>query len=277
MAGLGFEETELRLGLPGGGSDAAGDAAAARKRCFEETIDLKLKLEQPASSPAARVEKEAEEDGEAEEEAVAAADVVAAASPAASATGGAGGNNMKRSPSQSSVVTADDDAQPDPEKPRAPKAQAVGWPPVRSSRKNIFSVQKTGGGKDDDGKSGAGAAPAFVKVSMDGAPYLRKVDLRMYGSYQELSKALEKMFSSFTIGSCGGSQGMQGMNESKLADLLSGSEYVPTYEDKDGDWMLVGDVPWEMFVESCKRLRIMKGSEAVGLAPRAMEKCKNSC
>ena len=24
-----------------------------------------------------------------------------------------------------------------------------------------------------------------------------------------------------------------------------GSEYVPTYEDKDGDWMLVGDVPWE--------------------------------
>ena len=82
----------------------------------------------------------------------------------------------------------------------ARRAQAVGWPPVRSSRKNIFSVQKTGGGKDDDGKSGAGAAAAFVKVSMDGAPYLRKVDLRMYGSYQELSKALEKMFSSFTIG-----------------------------------------------------------------------------
>ena len=22
-------------------------------------------------------------------------------------------------------------------------------------------------------------------------------------------------------------------------------EYVLTYEDKDGDWMLVGDVPWE--------------------------------
>jgi len=118
MAGLGFEETELRLGLPGGGSDAAGDAAAARKRGFEETIDLKLKLEQPASSAAARVDKEAEEDDEAEEE-EAAADVVAAASPAASAATG-GGNNMKRSPSQSSVVTAAD-AQPDPEKPRAPK------------------------------------------------------------------------------------------------------------------------------------------------------------
>lgn len=46
--------------------------------------------------------------------------------------------------------------------------------------------------------SGGGAA-AFVKVSMDGAPYLRKVDLKMYKSYQELSDALAKMFSSFTM------------------------------------------------------------------------------
>ena len=34
------------------------------------------------------------------------------------------------------------------------------------------------------------------------------------------------------------------MNETKLMDLNS-SEYVPSYEDKDGDWMPVGDVPWE--------------------------------
>ncbi|KAL6894635.1 hypothetical protein ACP4OV_008733 [Aristida adscensionis] len=250
---LGFEETELRLGLPGG-KDAGGEAAArsSGKRGFEETIDLKLKLEQPAAPVVeALVREEEDEDDDAP-----AADVVVAAaapvpSPAASAATGGGG--MKRSPSQSSVVTAE---QPDPEKPRAPKAQAVGWPPVRSFRKNALAVQ------------------SLVKVSVDGAPYLRKVDLRLYTSYQELSIALDKMFSSFTIGRCG-SQGMKGMNESKLADMLSGSEYVPTYEDKDGDWMLVGDVPWEMFVESCKRLRIMKGSEAVGLAPRAMEKCKN--
>lgn len=25
---------------------------------------------------------------------------------------------------------------------------------------------------------------------------------------------------------------------------LQNAEYVLTYEDKDGDWMLVGDVPW---------------------------------
>lgn len=28
-------------------------------------------------------------------------------------------------------------------------------------------------------------------------------------------------------------------------DPIHGTEYVPTYEDKDGDWMLVGDVPWK--------------------------------
>ncbi|KAK8684666.1 hypothetical protein V6N13_040682 [Hibiscus sabdariffa] len=157
----------------------------------------------------------------------------------------------------------------DPAKPPA-KAQVVGWPPVRSYRKNVMASNKSIGEESEKASSAA-----FVKVSMDGAPYLRKVDLKMYKSYQELSDALAMMFSSFTMGNYG-SQGMiDFMNESKLMDLLNSSDYVPSYEDKDGDWMLVGDVPWQMFVDSCKRLRIMKGSEAIGLAPRAMEKCKS--
>ena len=68
----------------------------------------------------------------------------------------------------------------------------------------------------------------------------------------ELLKALEVMFK-FSVG------------EYFERDGYKGSDFVPTYEDKDGDWMLVGDVPWEMFVSSCKRLRIMKGSEVKGL------------
>lgn len=156
----------------------------------------------------------------------------------------------------------------------AAKAQVVGWPPIRSFRKNTMASSAKNN-EDAEGKSGLGCL--YVKVSMDGAPYLRKVDLKIYCNYMELSSALEKMFSCFTIGQCGshGLPGRDGLTESHLMDLLHGSEYVLTYEDKDGDWMLVGDVPWEMFTESCKRLRIMKGSEAIGLAPRAMEKCKN--
>uniref|UniRef100_A0A2P2JVI6 Auxin-responsive protein n=1 Tax=Rhizophora mucronata TaxID=61149 RepID=A0A2P2JVI6_RHIMU len=156
----------------------------------------------------------------------------------------------------------------------ATKAQVVGWPPIRSFRKN--SLATTSKNTDEvDGKASPGAL--FVKVSMDGAPYLRKVDLRNYSAYQELSSGLEKMFSCFTIGQYGshGAQEREILSENKLKDLLHGSDYVLTYEDKDDDWMLVGDVPWEMFIETCKRLRIMKSSDAIGLAPRAAEKCKN--
>ncbi|KAJ4719668.1 Auxin-responsive protein [Melia azedarach] len=236
---INFEETELRLGLPGGGGGNNEGSEIAKsnikgKRGFSETvIDLKLNLSTKESAGIDdEIEKMKEKSGSAPRSADAA-------------------------------------------KPPA-KAQVVGWPPVRAFRKNVMAVQKNGSDETDKASSsGGGGGAAFVKVSMDGAPYLRKVDLKLYKSYQELSDALGKMFSSFTIGNCG-SQGMKDfMNESKLIDLLNGSEYVPTYEDKDGDWMLVGDVPWEMFVDSCKRLRIMKGSEAIGLAPRAVEKCKN--
>ncbi|XP_050235926.1 auxin-induced protein 22D-like [Mercurialis annua] len=118
------------------------------------------------------------------------------------------------------------------------KAQVVGWPPIRSYRKNCFQTKKSeveGGGM-------------YVKVSVDGAPYLRKIDLKMYKSYPELLMALENMFK-LKIGEYSEREG------------YNGSDYSPTYEDKDGDWMLVGDVPWGMFICSCKRLRIMKGSE----------------
>ncbi|KAJ0610405.1 putative transcription factor interactor and regulator AUX-IAA family [Helianthus annuus] len=92
----------------------------------------------------------------------------------------------------------------------------------------------------------------YVKVSMDGAPYLRKLDLKMYQSYEELMKGLQVMFKCII--------GLYFEREG-----YNGSQHVPTYEDKDGDWMLVGDVPWEMFISSCKRLRIMKSCEARGL------------
>ncbi|XP_065865029.1 auxin-responsive protein IAA1 [Euphorbia lathyris] len=105
-------------------------------------------------------------------------------------------------------------------KPPPPKAQVVGWPPVR------------GGGIQKERER-----CKYVKVAVDGAPYLRKVDVEMYSSYEQLLNALEKLF-------------------------RFGVEYVPTFQDKDGDWMMLGDVPWKMFVESCKRLRLMKSSDA---------------
>nr|AGV54230.1 auxin-induced protein AUX28 [Phaseolus vulgaris] len=232
-----FEETELRLGLglPGNGATPT-ESEGVRKRGFSETQTETTTV-----------------------------DLMLNLSPkeAASAPSPDPRNMPKTSPKDNTLI-------PDPAKPPA-KEQVVGWPPVRSFRKNMFAAQKSMVEESEKNSPNA----SFVKVSMDGAPYLRKVDLKMYKNYPELSDALGKMFSSFTIGNCE-SQGFKDfMNESKLMDFLNSSDCVPTYEDRDGDWMLVGDVPWEMFVESCKRLRIMKGKEAIGLAPRAMEKCKN--
>ncbi|XP_062230225.1 auxin-responsive protein IAA3-like [Phragmites australis] len=153
----------------------------------------------------------------------------------------------------------------------AAKAQVVGWPPVRSYRKNTMATSQLKSSKEEaDAKKGQGFL--YVKVSMDGAPYLRKVDLKTYKNYKELSLGLEKMFVGFSTGRSESSviPGKDGVSESR-----NDGEFVLTYEDKDGDWMLVGDVPWEMFTDSCRRLRIMKGSDAIGLAPRAGDKSKN--
>ncbi|KAL9262708.1 Auxin-responsive protein IAA7-like protein [Drosera capensis] len=262
---LGLRETDLCLGLPGGGgSDDGGGGGEVVKNGkrgrYPQSVDLKLNLD---SSPKDFF----------------------------------GGATELDSPTKGTI------------KPPA-KAQVVGWPPVRSYRKNTMATthksatsdaaaeaadKKIKDVKDKEKKisgnnknstavatAGAAGANSLVKVSIDGAPYLRKVDLKLYHSYQELSHALANLFTSFTMPAGKNGAQQQGvmidfMKEERkaLMNVLNGSEFVPTYEDKDGDWMLVGDVPWEMFVDSCKRLRIMKGSDAIGLAPRAMEKCKN--
>lgn len=79
------------------------------------------------------------------------------------------------------------------------RAQVVGWPPVRSYRKNTMATSQLKSSKEEsDAKQGHGFL--YVKVSMDGAPYLRKVDLKTYKNYKELSLGLEKMFVGFSTG-----------------------------------------------------------------------------
>ncbi|KAE8680977.1 Serine/threonine protein phosphatase 2A 57 kDa regulatory subunit B' iota isoform 1 [Hibiscus syriacus] len=63
------------------------------------------------------------------------------------------------------------------------KAQVVGWPPVRSCRKKALNERFK-----------------YVKVAMDGAPYLRKLNLQGCPNYLELFKELEKLFNCSTIG-----------------------------------------------------------------------------
>lgn len=73
----------------------------------------------------------------------------------------------------------------------------VGWPPVRSYRKNVI-IEAEKKRKEIVNKE-SGISGMFVKVSLDGAPYLRKVDLKLYQGYQQLLDALENMFN-FKLG-----------------------------------------------------------------------------
>lgn len=185
-------------------------------------------------------------------------------------------------------------------------SQVVGWPPLRSYRVNscnshaksseVFNsvgeksksnntVVRTDNGNDNNinaKEKRHHSSSLFVKVNMDGIPIGRKVDLSAHSSYETLAKTLEDMFNeSTTVITCKGSNGedhgiiIQGERHSKLLD--ESSKFVLTYEDKEGDWMLVGDVPWGMFLGSVRRLRIMRTSEANGLAPRLEENIKRKC
>lgn len=76
------------------------------------------------------------------------------------------------------------------------RVQVVGWPPVRSHRINVVQKRKPAKDEEDDISSTA----MYVKVSMDGAPYLRKIDLKVYKDYKDLRYNLEDMFTSFLLG-----------------------------------------------------------------------------
>ncbi|KAK7345725.1 hypothetical protein VNO77_16335 [Canavalia gladiata] len=183
-------------------------------------------------------------------------------------------------------------------------SQVVGWPPLRTYRVNSFNSHakspevfnsvpeksksnntvvrnNADNGNDNNNinikEKGHLRSSPFVKVNMDGIPIGRKVDLSAHSSYETLAQTLEDMFNeSTTVITCKGSNGedhriiIGGERHSKLLD--GSSKFVLTYEDKEGDWMLVGDVPWGMFLSSVRRLRIMRTSEANGLAPRLEEK-----
>lgn len=129
------------------------------------------------------------------------------------------------------------------------KSQAVGWPPVCSYRRKSIGNEK----------ECLEASKRLVKISMDGVPFLRKIDVSCYQEYADLVAAVENLFT------CSGIK--------EALEDADNSEYVPIYEDKDGDWLLVGDVPWNMFVETCKRLRIMKRADAKGFGLQSKKHC----
>ncbi|XP_059635133.1 auxin-responsive protein IAA29-like [Cornus florida] len=126
----------------------------------------------------------------------------------------------------------------------------VGWPPINSWRKKLCNqnhggqaadingmVDNGGGRGGGGGGGGRGSNSMYVKVKMEGVAIARKVDLSRHESYETLTDTLVDMF------------------WIRQEDVKA---YTLTYQDKEGDWLLVGDVPWQTFIQSVQRLKLLR-------------------
>lgn len=97
-------------------------------------------------------------------------------------------------------------------KSRIAQAPVVGWPPIRSCRKNLANksslvkpasespletLQEKSKGKSADSNT---KEHMFVKINMEGVPIGRKVNLKAYDSYEKLSSAIDQLFQGLLAG-----------------------------------------------------------------------------
>lgn len=158
-----------------------------------------------------------------------------------------------------------------PARGRGAAVPVVGWPPIRSFRRNLATStsskqppEQQNGEADAKVKLNCNKSP-LVKINMDGIPIGRKVDLAGCDSYERLSLAVKELFHGFLEAQrepSSAESAQQGADRKIFLQLLDGSgEYTLVYEDNEGDRMLVGDVPWNVFVSTAKRLRVLRSSE----------------
>nr|CAD1843531.1 unnamed protein product [Ananas comosus var. bracteatus] len=101
--------------------------------------------------------------------------------------------------------------------------QRSDWPPIKPLLRSTLAEKANRGH----------SSTFFVKVYMEGIPIGRKLDLFAHGGYDDLIGTLSRMFKT-TI-----------TYPPDIDQVVSNKNHVLTYEDKEGDWMMVGDVPWE--------------------------------
>lgn len=84
-------------------------------------------------------------------------------------------------------------------------APVVGWPPIRSFRKNLVGAAKVSIEFQNRNSKVLNKCEnekkcLFVKINMDGIPIGRKVDLLAYDSYDKLSMAVDELFRDLRAG-----------------------------------------------------------------------------
>ncbi|CAO2207932.1 unnamed protein product [Urochloa humidicola] len=142
---------------------------------------------------------------------------------------------LSLSPASSSLLAAETKSIPS-----TPRNQVLpDWPPIKPFLRSALTAA-----------SARRRRTLFVKVYMEGVPIGRKLDLLLLDGYDSLLAKLRHMFKT-PITYADVMEYHQRIPREKAAHVL-------TYEDQDGDWMMVGDVPWELFLACVKKLRIAR-------------------
>ncbi|OVA16613.1 AUX/IAA protein [Macleaya cordata] len=124
------------------------------------------------------------------------------------------------------------------------REEASDWPPIKPLLRSALADKKKGNKNNNNNEP-----TLYVKVYMEGIPIGRKLDIFTVHGYDGLLRTLAHMFKT-TI-----------LLHSDHQDHHHHHHHVLTYEDKEGDWMMVGDVPWDMFLTTVKRLKITRSDQ----------------
>ena len=146
----------------------------------------------------------------------------------------------------------------------AEEDQVVGWPPVKSWRKKIFHQHQVGRIENNLTVEKENGRSIYVKVKMEGVAIARKIDIRLFHSYQALTNSLISMFAKrklYTINPSKISRNKQVIGKYPKSQHLGDAffllwtdqkcdeddytRYTLTYQDKEGDWLIAGDIPWQ--------------------------------
>ncbi|PON88792.1 AUX/IAA protein [Trema orientale] len=134
--------------------------------------------------------------------------------------------------------------------PTPREEQSSDWPSSSMNDQPLSVMEAIEGEGSDEycvHGDGNGNETLYVKVYMEGHPIGRKLDVLAHRGYHDLITTLDHMFNTNIL------WGAEVDEENCDQDF-----HVLTYEDEEGDWMMVGDVPWEMFLSAVKRLKITR-------------------
>ncbi|XP_065017725.1 auxin-responsive protein IAA27-like [Musa acuminata AAA Group] len=98
----------------------------------------------------------------------------------------------------------------------------------------------------------------FVKVHKQGCAIARKINLKAHDNYESLRRALEEMSRNFLSNPYHPYiQSEEAQNEE-----VDTGDFVILYENHQGNRMLITDAAWEVFINTARRLYIVKNPEA---------------